>query len=123
MKRMAIVFLLAALSVAGCGESTSGTSGADNSDTASNERLVSRADYGDEWPLTVGSGTLRCDGSAVTFTSADGTTYWVNGTAGGQAEEQGWANVRSIWADDPAYEGLKINIGPLIDDGLELCGD
>jgi hypothetical protein len=57
----------------------------------------------------------------VTFV-AEGTTYWVNGTAGNAADERGWEDVRPIWADDPADAGLKISIGPLIDDGLALCG-
>jgi hypothetical protein len=112
----ATIALLATLTVAGCGESSSDTSGA-----SSTEGHVSRADYGKDWPLTVESGTLHCeDPGAVTFTADNGTTYWVNGTAGNQAKTRGWADIRSIWADDPAYAGLKINIGPLIDDGLKL---
>jgi Protein of unknown function (DUF2511) len=87
---------------------------------------VSRTDYGNDWPLTVESGTLRCDPpSAVTFTTENGTTYWINGTAASMADGNGWLDVEPIWADDPdpTYEGLdlKINIGPLIDDGLTLC--
>jgi hypothetical protein len=116
VKGLTLVLLVGVATLAACGETTSGT--------ASNERHVSRTDYGEAWPLTVESGTLRCEGaSAVTFRSEDGTTYWVNGTAGGQAEEHGWQNIRPIWADDPEFEGLKISIGPLIDDGLNLCGD
>jgi hypothetical protein len=45
----------------------------------------------------------------------------VNGTAGGMAEANGWRDIKAIWADDPNNEGLKISIGPLIDDGLALC--
>jgi hypothetical protein len=110
------VVAVAALGLTACGESGSGT--------AANERSVSRADYGSAWPLTVESGTLRCEeAGAVTFTSDDGATYWVNGTAGNEAEARGWKNIRPIWADDPTAEGLKISIGPLIDDGLALCGE
>jgi len=91
------------------------------SSTAANAQQVSSADYGADWPLTVDSGTLRCEGAgAVTFT-ADGTTYWVNGTAGGLADENGWADIEAIWADDPSGDAPKISIGPLIDDGLKLC--
>lgn len=98
----------------------------DQSSDAPNERTVSRADYGNDWPLTVESGTLRCDPpSAVTFTTEDRTTYWINGTAASMADGNGWLDVEAIWADDPdpTYEGLdlKISIGPLIDDGLTLC--
>jgi hypothetical protein len=106
--------LVAVAGLTACGGSTP-------SSTASNERGVGRADYGNDWPLTVDSGTLRCEApGAVTFTS-DGTTYWVNGTAGNQAETRGWADIHAIWADDPSDPGLKIYIGTLIDDGLALC--
>jgi hypothetical protein len=77
---------------------------------------VSRSDFGKDWPLTVESGTLNCEGAgAVTFT-ADGTTYAVNGLASGMDE---WPEIDSIWADAPG--GLKKDIGPLIDRGLEIC--
>jgi Protein of unknown function (DUF2511) len=70
-----------------------------------------------------GLGTLRCDQGMVTFTAPDGTTYWVNGTAGDAAASNGWQDIHPIWANsnDP-YSGPKKNIGPLIDDGLSLCG-
>jgi hypothetical protein len=44
------------------------------------------------------------------------TTYAVNGLAEGSGK---YANIDSIWADAPG--GLKKNIGPLIDRGLQLC--
>ena len=49
----------------------------------------------------------------------DGTVYAVNGTAMGLKQ---WPDVEKIWAPDPGTEGLKINIGRLISDGLKLCG-
>ncbi len=70
--------------------------------------------------LSVESGTLACEAGAVTFES-DGVTYAVNGLAIGRAEENGWTDIDAIWVDDPSIEGLKINIGPLLDRGLELC--
>ncbi len=79
---------------------------------------VSAEEFGAEWPLTVPAGELRCeDGSSVTFTH-DGTTYAVNGTARGTGR---WPDIDPIWAPDPGVEGLKVNIGPLIDRGLALC--
>lgn len=82
--------------------------------------MVSRESMGDEWPLTVDSGVLACDGKdgfgSVTFT-VDGTTYGVNGIAMGQ----GLPAMDPIWADDPATPGLKMNMGPIIDAGLALC--
>jgi hypothetical protein len=116
--RLVVIVLGSSLSLAACGGSGSG------SGTAANERAVSRSDYGSRWPLTVDSGTLRCDQpGSVTFSSG-GTTYWVNGTAGGVATDNGWQDIQSIWADDPSagMDGIKIGIGPLIDDGLALCG-
>lgn len=91
-------------------------------DVANNELFVSRSDYGRRWPLTVSSGVLRCDEPGeVTFTAPDGTTYWVNGTAGNAAALNEWYRIDPIWKDDPADPYLKISIGPLIDDGLALC--
>jgi glucose/arabinose dehydrogenase len=79
--------------------------------------LITAAEFGDAWPFTVESGTLRCiAGQAVVF-EANGIVYAVNGVA----ESQGFANVEAIWRDDPAVEGLKVNIGPIIERGRTLC--
>lgn len=80
--------------------------------------FVSRSTLGERWPLTVESGTLHCEGSAVTFVTG-GTTYAVNGTAVGQMERRGWKDIGAIWA--LAEQGLKKDISPLIDRGLALC--
>ena len=91
-------------------------SGADTA--AGNSSIeVSRADFGAEWPLTVDSGTLSCEADAVTFESS-GTTYAVNGTAGSR---DAGVDIEPIWADDPSGDAPKLNIGPLIDRGIELC--
>jgi hypothetical protein len=80
---------------------------------------ISRQDLGKDWPLTVDSGMLRCEGvGAVTFTADDGTTYAVNGTARGLDQ---WPDIDRIWADNPDVKGLKIDISPLIQRGLRLC--
>jgi len=72
-----------------------------------------------EWPLTVSSGTLRCldDGGSVVFEN-DEKTYAVNGTA----DSRGYDDINPIWKDNPSNITPKVNIGPLIDAGLELCG-
>jgi hypothetical protein len=101
-----MVVLFAAFGVIGCGGSSS-------------QKHISRADYGSDWPLTVDSGTLDCWGpGAVTFTTEDGTTYALNGTALGWADENGWSRDKQgeIWNPN------KGDIGALIDDGLALCG-
>ncbi len=91
-------------------------------EVASNEQVVTRSDFGDEWPLTVDSGVLRCEeGSAVVFKDdADGTVYAVNGMA--QTWDLG-VDIEEIWADDPDIPEpeFRINIGPLLDAGLDLC--
>lgn len=84
-------------------------------------RQVSGADFPGDWPLTVESGTLRCEGSggvgAVTF-EAGGRVYAVNGTAKSKA---GNLDIASIWADDPQSAGLKEDMGAFTDAGLALC--
>jgi hypothetical protein len=94
--------------------SSSGTDGGEQS------KEVTRADFGDAWPLLVDGGTLECKGSdgtgAVTFRTG-GTTYAVNGLA----KSQGARDIDKIWAPNPSIPGAKKNIGPLIDEGLRLC--
>jgi hypothetical protein len=111
-----LVVSLAALALAGCGSGGGSPAGASG-------KRISRSDYGTEWPLTVEEGTLSCSGpGAVTFTTDDGTTYWVNGTAGGMADEKGWLDIKPIWAKNPnPIYGPRKSIGPLIDDGLKFC--
>lgn len=86
---------------------------------ASNEQKMSRADLGDDWPLTVESGIVRCEGAGeIYFDAANGTTYAVNGLALGRDTAP---KIDPIWANNPDIKGTKINIGPIIDQGLELC--
>jgi len=51
----------------------------------------------------------------VVFRTESGT-YGINGLA-----KSRFADVRPIWRDDPANPGLKVNIGPMIDLGLQQC--
>ena len=83
---------------------------------------VSQAQYGDDWPLTVAEGTLRCEhGYAVTFEAPDGTKYAVNGMATTWASQYGYKDIDPIWADAPDGFAPMKSIGVLISDGLELC--
>lgn len=82
---------------------------------------VSREMLGDEWPLTVDEGVLRCDGPAAAgavFFETKGRQYPVNGIARGRSNG---IEIDEIWADDPDIPGAKLNIGVLIDRGLKLC--
>lgn len=89
-----------------------------SSTTPSNELRVSAADFGDDWPLTVQSGVLRCGRSmAVTFTHG-GWEYAINGVA---RSREGFRPIQEIWQDNPEIPGTKKSIAPLIERGLELC--
>ena len=87
---------------------------------------VSRADFGDRWPLTVEEGVLVCsrEGSRVIVTFlVTGSTreYALNASA----ERQGFPPINPIWADDPRYAssgaGIKVAITPLRSRALALC--
>lgn len=87
--------------------------------------LVSTA-FGSDWPLTVPYVVVHCKNitaggmslQVVTLDGPDGSTYAVNGTA---KDHTDYPSAEAIWADDPDVDGLKINIGPIIDSGLALC--
>jgi hypothetical protein len=83
-------------------------------------KVVGRAIMKDDWPLTADNGLLRCKGSGgvgqVTI-EVDGRKYAVNGSAKGDKSN---AAIDPIWANDTT-PGLKINISPLIQEGLRLC--
>ena len=82
-----------------------------------NERQVTSADFGDDWPLTVESGVLACEGTdSITFQTG-GKTYAV--------VEAGIASfgapIDPIWADEPTGATSKMDLWPLMRAGLELC--
>lgn len=79
---------------------------------------ISEVEYGDRWPFTVASGDLECVTPSKVIFRAGGRTYAVNGTAGA---DNRFANIRPIWKDNPEIPGTKINIGPVINQGLTLC--
>ena len=77
--------------------------------------LVSRADFGADWPLTVESGVLSCIAPTRLVFEANQQRYAVNGTA------LGLPGIDSIWADEPSVAGVKKSIRPLID--TKVCED
>jgi hypothetical protein len=110
------------------GESSSTTIDADEEEAVSRDPgYMTAAEFGEAWPLTVDSGTVACEGSEgvglVTFTAPDGTVYAVNGLAQGFADGRGWHDIEAIWRADPAVASgsVRIDIGPILDRGLELC--
>lgn len=101
-----------------------------------NERTITRDEFGHAWPFTVAEGELSCERGAVTF-EARGTTYAVNGTAASRS----FARIDPIWKYDDSFAEqyaeetgitleaaikalgtrLRVNIGPIVDAGLALC--
>lgn len=78
---------------------------------------ISRATWGEGWPLTIESGTLDCqrNGSALTITLyTNGVTYAVNGTARDQLPRPAWRDIREIQAPNG-------DLNALVARGLPLC--
>ncbi len=92
---------------------------------------IARADFGDAWPFTVPAGVLNCtvvgrlssglEIQSVTF-AVNGKVYAINGVARGHAKQNGWHEVTPIWRNNPRIPGAKVDIGPVISRGLQLCG-
>lgn len=89
--------------------------------------FIVRAEHNciDPWPLTSESGILFCDPfgegvSAVVYQPDEDISiyYAVNGSALGA----GYPDIDPIWLDDPDGNSPKVNIGGLLNAGLELCG-
>ncbi|MDE0158688.1 MAG: DUF2511 domain-containing protein [Candidatus Dadabacteria bacterium] len=102
-------------------------------------KIIKATDYGDKWPLTVSKATLSCHGPGAVYIRANPVPlrpqqyYPVNGLASSQVwidryigRGKKLSNLENIWAFDEkemakwGYE-VRISIGPLIEDGLELC--
>lgn len=80
--------------------------------------VITKAEYGDRWPLTVDRGSVECVGVGAVLFHATGETFAVNGLALSAAS---YPPIDPIWRDDPSNPGLKINLSPIIDRGLALC--
>ncbi len=133
---------LCACALGACGEVTAPQRS--EPQPAKNSRYLTEVEFGEDWPLTVATGTVRCltdiGGGAVVFDAA-GRRYAVNGTAKSAAKKQGFADIRPIWAEDTSLAQrfaeetgvtveeaqsqlgppLKKNIGPILDAGLAQC--
>jgi hypothetical protein len=70
----------------------------------SNEREITRDEYGDRWPFTVERGILSCTDNAVVLTTG-GTAYAVNG----QARTRGYAPTEPIWREAT----LSLSVSPV----------
>lgn len=79
------------------------------------ERLVSRDEFGDSWPLTVDQGKVVNRNGAIVF-QYESQEYQLNGVA----IAQGYQSIDPIWENNPENPSIKMNIGVLIDVGLNL---
>jgi hypothetical protein len=92
--------------------------------TIPSRQFLCDVDFGADWPLTVPDGFVYCEVGfggplyPVTFEAPDGTTYAVNGTA---MDVTDLPKIDEIWADNPAVNGSKISIEPIVSAGLALC--
>ena len=128
MKKILLFFIPVCFFAVACGTSDSKT--------------IRQSDYGDKWPLTVPEATLLCKGGLGVYIYANERYYPVNGSAQAQWIIDRYIrkpvyDLEDIWAYDEKtnedfrrffggvlpedFVPLRINIGPLIDDGLELC--
>ena len=95
--------------------------GGGSDDPAPNARRLDSRDYdADVWPLTVSSGIVRCEESgAVTFQPTGGDVrYAINEAAQGLTE---LPELFTIWKRDPENNGLRVDISPVVEPGLDLC--
>jgi hypothetical protein len=82
---------------------------------------VTRAEYGEKWPLTIPEGKLSCMDPSSVLLEFQGVTYAMNDSASSHAKQFGWAEINRIWRNDPANKGSKVAMTPLIERGLALC--
>lgn len=111
---LSAIFTLALLGACSSGPEEHEVNGADW------EAIMSAAtDREYVWPLIVEEGVIRCPGAGRLVFVADGVEYALNGLAKGGGE---YRDIDSIWADDPDWEGLKLDISDLISYGNTACG-
>ncbi len=108
MKRITYVLLMCALT--SCGGSTNVKS-----------KKISKTDFGDKWPLTVDEGEVKCVDNLFIVFEADGKTYAVNGAAKDAMGQRRYIDIIEIWKRDPQYPDIGMDIGPVLDTGVELC--
>lgn len=86
--------------------------------------LITRKEYGEEWPFLVSKGVLECMPPGILTFKANNKTYAVNNLA----SSRGYTDIEEIWKDDPRKPRMensanitKIDLGAIISKGLELC--
>lgn len=91
-------------------------------------QMVTRAEFGGQWPLTVDAGVLRCMFPVpdrpqlhALLIVVDGATYAINGIAQSHAAKYGWRDVRPIWRENAAIPGTRVAMAPLLARAEKLC--
>lgn len=87
--------------------------------TAVPRGYIGQDTIGDDWPLTIPSGTIVCDRNAILLRAPDDHLYAVNGTAISQAQAKGWRDIHELSID--TGNGTIKSLQPLLDLGLKLC--
>ena len=124
--------LLTALTMYSC----SGSANRNQQELVKSEKIISKVDYGNDWPFTVEKGVLKCSSNQVLFL-VNGKQYAINGTAQSLAKSLGYSALEEIWAYDSAMRQqllsrgfskddveemtTRVGIGRIIQDGLSLC--
>ncbi len=87
-------------------------------------KLIDAESYGEAWPFTFEEAHLQCyPGKAVVVSDAEtGRSYPLNGPATSKAGQLGLEPLEQVWLDNPTIPGTKVNVGPVIQEGLALCG-
>ena len=88
------------------------------------KKNISEPTFKGKWPFSVNEGVLECREFNLSsdrklpmvLFHANGKIYGVNGTASTRFE-----SIDEIWLDNPDIPGTKINVGPIIQEGLKLC--
>lgn len=90
---------------------------------AAGPQLISADDFGAAWPFTVEEMHLSCmNGNAVVVADAEtGVMYALNGVARNNASRLALEPLDKVWRADPANQGAKVDLGPVIEQGLKLC--
>lgn len=79
--------------------------------------LVTREEFGDDWPFTVDSGRVDCRQGGAAVLIVDQWVYQLNGVAA----QKGYADLAPIWRDNPEIPGTKVSVGPMIRLALQQC--
>ena len=106
MRASSCWLVLALLSVTACGHAGA----------------IKRQDLGDKWPFTVDSGTLTCLAPHELVFEVNGRKYALNDVAQQRKREKNYYDIYEIARSDPNAGGSKVDVNPIIERGLALCG-